>query len=150
MLGRLLNGSQKRYNFHALRIHRAILRSELVKACELRGIPIHYNKKFKGVDSETSTGATVEFEDGEKVTAEFVIGCDGIHSRVRNHLQAVQPTFSGLMGVMGKVMEPELECLQQKTKPYLPAMLFGANGSFAIMPSSFDGKEIGYFATRSR
>lgn len=26
-------------------------------------------------------------------------------------------------------------------------MLFGANGSFAIMPASFDGKEVGYFAT---
>ncbi|KAG4277777.1 hypothetical protein FPRO04_07020 [Fusarium proliferatum] len=147
VLGKFLNGSQKQYNFAALRIKRSIVHDELLAACERRGIPVHYERKFKGIASETDQGATALFEDGEEVTAGFVIGCDGIHSKVRNHIEAVKPVFSGLMGIMGSTMEAELTSMHAESHPSLPSMMFGANGSFAIMPSSFDGKNIGYFAT---
>lgn len=147
VLGKFHNGSQKLYNFQALRIHRVTLHNELLKVCDQRGIPIHYQKIFKRVVSETATQATVEFEDGEVVTAEFVVGCDGIHSKVRGHIQDVQPTFSGLMDISGTAMEPELESMRGATRPHLPAMLYGANGAFAVMPASFDGQELGYFTT---
>lgn len=90
---------------------------------------------------------SISFSDGEKVTVHYVVGADGIHSHVRNHLapNAEAPHFSGLMGVMGHVMAHELENIKHGFG--LPAMLFGDSGSFAIMPSSFSGDEIGYFAT---
>ncbi|KAF4944281.1 hypothetical protein FSARC_14714 [Fusarium sarcochroum] len=147
VLGKFLNGSQKHYNFSALRIKRSIVHDELLAACQQRGIPIHYGKKFKSILSETNENVTAVFEDGEEVSAGFVVGCDGIHSRVRNHIEVVRPEFSGLMGIMGSVMEANLPLMQEVSRPSLPSMMFGANGSFAIMPSSFDGKEIGYFAT---
>lgn len=51
------------------------------------------------------------------------------------------------MGVMGAVMAENLQSLTAEHGLQLPPMLFGANGSFAIMPASFGGKEVGYFAT---
>ena len=146
VLGTFLNGSQKEYNFHALRIHRAILHDELLAACKQRGIPIYFDRKFKRIVSETDASVTVEFEGGNTVAADFVVGCDGIHSKVRSHIKEVTPEFSGLMGIMGMVMRPDLDSLHQAVKTR-PAMMFGDTGSFAIMPSSFDGEEIGYFAT---
>ncbi|EWG44915.1 hypothetical protein FVEG_05878 [Fusarium verticillioides 7600] len=147
VLGKFLNGSQKHYNFSALRIKRSLVHDELLAACEQRGILIHYEKKFERIVSETDENATALFEDGEEVTAGFVIGCDGIHSKVRNYIQVARPEFSGLMGIMGSVMEEELTLMHATSRPPLPSMMFGANASFAIMPSSFDGKEIGHFAT---
>jgi 2-polyprenyl-6-methoxyphenol hydroxylase-like FAD-dependent oxidoreductase len=147
-LGTFLNGSQKEYSFSALRIHRVILHDELVRACGERGIEVHHGKKFVRVE-ETDKGVVVEFEDGEKVEGEYLVGCDGIHSKVRDHIRAVTPEFSGLMGIMGTVDEADLDAMHvaQKQKLPTPCMLFGATGSFAIMPSNFSGSEVGYFAT---
>jgi 2-polyprenyl-6-methoxyphenol hydroxylase-like FAD-dependent oxidoreductase len=101
-----------------------------------------------GVKEEHENGATVLFEGGEVVAAEFVVGTDGIHSRIRPFIDPhTEPQFSGLMGVMGTVMAENLQSLASDHGLQLPSMLFRANGSFAIMPASFDGKEVGYFAT---
>ncbi|KAF2105103.1 salicylate hydroxylase [Rhizodiscina lignyota] len=144
-LGKFLNGSIKEYHYPALRIHRTIVREALRKKVEEVGIPMYYEKKCTKVVGEDDNSATVEFADGEKVTADFVVGADGIHSHVRQFIHPCEPEFSGLMGIMAQVDASELRDIDHGLQ--LPAMLFGEKGSFAIMPSSFDGKEIGYFAT---
>lgn len=147
-LGQFFNGNEKIYDYRALRIHRSIVRGTLVEELEHQGIPIKYGKKCLGVKAEGQKSAVVEFEGGENVEAEFVIGCDGIHSTIRPFLAPnTTPEFSGLIGVMGCVDRSELESLKNGHGLHLPNMLFGSNGAFAIMPSSFDGNEIGYFAT---
>lgn len=50
------------------------------------------------------------------------------------------------MGVTGTVIADDLSKAAQDYKMHLLCMLFGASGSFAIMPASRDGREIGYFA----
>ena len=146
MLGRLLNGSQNKYNFKAVRIHRLIVRNELLKEVGRQMIPIHFDKKCIGIVEETAHSATVGFQDGERVQADFVIGADGLHSRIRPHIaENTEPKFSGLMGVMGTVMGDRLQDIDHNLE--LPCMLFGQSGSFAIMPASFSGNEVGYFAT---
>ena len=88
------------------------------------------------------------FEGGETVEAEFVVGTDGIHPRIRSFITPEStPQFSGLMGVMGTAMAENLQSLKDDHGLQLPAMLFGASDSFAIMPASFNGEEVGYFAT---
>ena len=147
-LGVFLNGSQKVYNYEAVRIHRTIVRDVLREHCAHHGLKIHYGKRYVGLtEDEGSKTVTVEFADGETVTSDFVIGADGIHSHIRQHLapNTEQPHFSGLMGVMGTVMASELEGISHPFK--LPSMMFGAKGSFAIMPASYTGDEVGYFAT---
>ena len=148
-LGVFLNGSQKVYNYQALRIHRTVVQDALREQCQAQGIPIYYGMKctYLVEDEGPSETVTVKFTDGKSTTANFVIGADGIHSSIRSHLapEAPAPHFSGLMGIMGTVMASEL---QDISHPFnLPAMLFGDTGSFAIMPASYSGDEVGYFAT---
>jgi 2-polyprenyl-6-methoxyphenol hydroxylase-like FAD-dependent oxidoreductase len=146
-LGSFLNGSQKRYNYQAIRIHRTHVRDALRNQCKAQGIEIHYEKRCTSVSEDGGNTATVSFADGETATADFVIGADGIHSNVRNLVasDAEAPHFSGLMGIGGHVSTVELGHIKPSFS--LPALLLGDSGSFGIMPSSFLGDEIGYFAT---
>ncbi|GAM38855.1 salicylate hydroxylase [Talaromyces pinophilus] len=154
-MGYVFHGSSELYNFPALRIKRSILREELVRIVKREGVPIYWNKKCVRIVSETAAtttqtngSATAEFSDGEKVEADFVIGADGIHSRIRSFIapDVGDPTFTGLTGITGTIHADELGDLQEKARLHVPCMLFGANGSIGILPSSFDGKEIEWFA----
>lgn len=154
-MGYVFHGSSELYNFPALRIKRSILREELVRIVKRESIPIYWNKKCVHIVSETAAtttqtngSATVEFSDGEKVEAEFIIGADGIHSRVRQFIapDVGDPTFTGLMGITGTIHADELGDLQEKAGLHVPCMLFGANGSIGILPSTADGKDIEWFA----
>ncbi|ORY45109.1 FAD/NAD(P)-binding domain-containing protein [Rhizoclosmatium globosum] len=63
-----------------------LLRSEfhevIMKASHTRGIKTYATKKFVSL-TEHDSEVTVTFADGSTVTADFVIGADGINSRVR-------------------------------------------------------------------
>jgi 2-polyprenyl-6-methoxyphenol hydroxylase-like FAD-dependent oxidoreductase len=52
---------------------------------------------------ERDNGVRVVFEDGSTADGDFVVGCDGIHSRTRHFLdpQAPTPTYTGLIGCGG-------------------------------------------------
>ncbi|MBT5111313.1 MAG: NAD(P)-binding protein [Rhodospirillaceae bacterium] len=56
---------------------------------------IERNRKLVGLN-QTEDGVTLEFEDGEPVTADVVIGADGVHSVVREALLGVEsPRWTG-------------------------------------------------------
>lgn len=154
-IGFVFHGNSELYNFPSLRIKRSILKEELVRLVKREGIPIYWGKKCVHVVSETAATApqssgsvTVEFSDGEKVSAGFVVGADGIHSRVRPFIapDVGDPTFDGLMGITGTIHADELGDLQEKAGLHIPSVLFGAKGSIGILPSTSDGKEVEWFA----
>ncbi|KAK4960870.1 hypothetical protein LTR66_012824 [Elasticomyces elasticus] len=74
----------KEYNFQALRVHRTIIRDVLRAELERQDVPVVYSKRCVSVinDDATKDIVTVAFEGGERITANFVIGADGIHSRI--------------------------------------------------------------------
>lgn len=147
LLATVLNGSYDEYNYPALRIKRTALRGELLRQLQVQGVPIYYDKKCARISEETDASATVEFEDGEAVTAEFIVGADGIHSRVRPFVRprGSRAMFQGLAGISGTFKLSDLPDVD--TDVHYPCMLYGAKGSFAIMPASADGDEVSYFAT---
>lgn len=142
----VLNGSQKKYGYKALRVSRGIVRQTLMQAVQEQGIELHFNSKC--VDIRETDRATViaTFADGREEEADFLIGADGIHSRVRNYIapEAV-PTFSGLMGVGGSL--PRAKLPQPGRDMYMPSMILGKLNSFAFMPSNYAGDRVGFFAT---
>jgi salicylate hydroxylase/6-hydroxynicotinate 3-monooxygenase len=84
---------EARYGAPYLTLHRGDLHEALVsivpEAC------VHLGKKLIAIDAR---GARVElcFSDGSEVEADAVIGADGVHSLVRDHVTAPQePRFIG-------------------------------------------------------
>jgi 2-polyprenyl-6-methoxyphenol hydroxylase-like FAD-dependent oxidoreductase len=75
----------------ALRILREELLRALLSAVGKMRIEIIYGRKLVGIRDEVDQEKVVGiFEDGEEVNADFVLGCDGIHSAVRT--QYVEPS----------------------------------------------------------
>lgn len=61
---------------------------------------VHFGKRLVGLVEGQGEGEGVrcEFEDGEVVVADVVVGCDGIRSRVKEYVSQcdLQPRFSGM------------------------------------------------------
>lgn len=74
-------------------MHRGDLHSGLLSAVPAERI--HLGRKFKDI-SQRDGKVTFTFEDGGSETADILIACDGVHSRVRELvLQVVDANFSG-------------------------------------------------------
>ena len=74
---------KKKFGYTSVAIHRAALQKIL-----LENIPkgkIHLGKEF-ACFTETNTQITTSFQDGTSVVSNYVLGADGIHSKVRNQL----------------------------------------------------------------
>lgn len=78
-------------------LHRAHFLDELVK--EVPAQCAHFNKRLHSLE-ETKDEVALHFQDGTTVTADVVIGADGVHSKVRDFLlgaEAGKPVFSGAL-----------------------------------------------------
>ena len=65
------------------------------------GIPIRFGARLTGITTEPAVHAT--FADGHRASADILIGCDGIGSPTRTHIDAhaPNPRYSGLVGLGG-------------------------------------------------
>ncbi|KAH8812066.1 putative salicylate hydroxylase [Xylogone sp. PMI_703] len=62
----------------------------------------HFGKRLERLE-ELSDGVHLYFEDGTTVIADVVVGCDGIHSKVKesmlpDEVESTKPRFSGMYG----------------------------------------------------
>lgn len=67
-----------------------------------RGIAIEYGKRL--VDAvDGAEGVRARFADGSEATADILIGCDGVRSRVRRQIdpESPSPAYAGLIGTGG-------------------------------------------------
>ncbi|GCE28897.1 FAD-dependent oxidoreductase [Dictyobacter alpinus] len=71
-------------------IKRIPLSNILTDEVERRGIPIFRGKKLSDIKTTSQGGVVASFEDGSSTTGDFLVGCDGVHSRTR---QLLYPTF---------------------------------------------------------
>lgn len=74
-----------------LTFHRKELLALLAE--EIRGADVRFGKKFVRY-TQDDEGVKIEFEDGTVERAGLVIGCDGIHSRVRRAMFGVESRLS--------------------------------------------------------
>ena len=115
-----------------LRLQRNVARQELVDEAKRCGIEIRFEMKCVGIEHKHDCGATVIFENGQKVVAGLVVGADGIHSPVRSHIDiSVEPAFNGQIAVIG-ITKNNL------TSSHLPEnyMMLGLAGAFAMIQIS--------------
>ncbi|KUJ12998.1 FAD/NAD(P)-binding domain-containing protein [Mollisia scopiformis] len=69
----------------ALRILREELLRALLRALSRKGVVVSYGYKLVAMKDESfEKEVTAVFENGEEIKADFVLGCDGVHSAVRS------------------------------------------------------------------
>lgn len=118
----------------------------------------HFNKRVQSVEA-SSAGVRLTFQDGEVVEADYVIGCDGIHSVVRDHVLAshqlpkVDPQFSGTWAYRGiiKYLDFKQVIAELGHDPELadvPQMLLGKDKHILTFPIR-KGEEINIVAFKS-
>ena len=136
-------GHQDVYGYNALRIYRNILIAELRQMVQEQGIPIQYGRKFSHVTAEDESGVRFTFSDGSEESTEVLIGVDGIHSKVRQHiLPNIVPAYYGVLGVTYAFPASKLRLPHsQKNYPF-PASIHGKNGAFVLAPQNADGTEM--------
>lgn len=90
----------------ALRMLRKDLQNSLLAAVENAGIITNYGSKLASLrDDVTKDKITAEFENGDSVQADFIVGCDGIHSAVRSKYvePARKPIYTDTAGTYSVV-----------------------------------------------
>ena len=146
-IGTIWTGNEAKYGYRAVRVARSHVRHTLLDLAKERGVPIRYGMECVEVEDGGEKGrATITFASGQKETADFVIGADGLHSRVRHLIDpSCNTQFSGQMGIGGQVERAKLGGLTDNM--LLPAIIVGKNSSFMFMPCTFAADKIGVFAT---
>lgn len=87
-------------------VHRAHFLDELVK-----GVPAeraHFNKRVQSIEEKEGSPVILHFKDGTTVTADAVVGADGIHSSTREFIlgerdMSVRSVFAGSVAYRGLV-----------------------------------------------
>jgi salicylate hydroxylase len=96
--------SVERYGFPYITIHRGDLHSVIAQAL-LQAKPgaIHLDHKCIGL-SQSNSHVELRFQHGAPVRAKLVVGADGVHSVVREHLfGALKPEFCGIIAWRGVI-----------------------------------------------
>ena len=105
-----------------------------------RGIRVEFGKRLVGAE-DTGEGVGATFADGTAATGDFLIGCDGVHSRVRTIIDplAPAPRYAGLLGTGGYVRDVDVA-----TPPGAYEMIFGKRAFFGYTVAP--DREVWWFA----
>jgi FAD-dependent urate hydroxylase len=107
----------------------------------MRGIRVEHGKRLTDIHDDTPDGVRAEFSDGSEAVADVLVGCDGVHSTVRQliDVRAPAPEYAGLLGTGGFARGVAVN-----TAPGTYEMIFGKRAFFgyALAPD----REVWWFA----
>lgn len=113
-------------------VRRGTLSAALREAAEAVGVRFEFAKALESVEALPG-GVIARFRDGTAVTGPFIVGADGIHSRVRQTCfpNAPNPVYTGVIN-LGGVAHTDLRSTGNAMH-----MIFGRRGFFgyAVRPS---------------
>ncbi|PRP75900.1 hypothetical protein PROFUN_15462 [Planoprotostelium fungivorum] len=142
LIGEVLQGGGKLV-YPCLSIHRTELIHTLHDAAEKLGVKFLFSKKAVRVE-ETEKEATVYFEDGTNLTADLIVGFDGIHSKMRAHVignDSIKPRYTGQTGIAASAQKANIR-FPSGGDYRLPYAIFGQKGLFAIFSSDSKGEAV--------
>ncbi|WP_202935022.1 FAD-dependent oxidoreductase [Halorussus amylolyticus] len=80
-------------------VKRGLLTKTLREAAIDRGVTVEFGKRLTDVETPNDDVAIAYFDDGTEAHGDFLIGCDGIHSRTRRSIlpSAPDPEYTGIV-----------------------------------------------------
>lgn len=131
-------------------ITRAALHRVLIERAQAEGIPVHYGKKFLGLNDTMGQPVRVVFADGSQVEGDFVVGADGIRSLVRQAAlpDAPPPVYTGLLspGGFSPCLDPDVVPRSNQRVHFI----FGQKGFFGYFNTvTPDGPKTLWWSTAS-
>lgn len=102
-------GGVERYAEPTITLRRSLLHKILIEAAEGLGVTIEYGRRISSI-SQDGGRVVAGFEDGTRAEAGALLGADGVHSVVREHVVPgnAGPAYSRLVFFAGFVDDPEL------------------------------------------
>lgn len=127
-LGRPLDGG-----LVALTMKRSLMAALLEREAERRGIPVRRGAEVVAV-SNTSDHVEAALTDGSVLTADLLVGADGVHSRVRQAIDAQSPAarYVGLTNFGGITRNSSIAA---ELEPEAWHFIFGSQAFFGAHPT---------------
>ena len=91
VLARYRAGNVEKYRWPSVATSRTVLHRILMEETSRQGIQVEYHKRLKELSTVDRGKMLASFEDGTAARGDFLVGADGVHSRVR---QVIFPTQS--------------------------------------------------------
>ena len=102
-LGEVRNGVAPGQGAVSVIVKRGALHRILREAAQRQGVPIAWGKTLTDIDVTADQKVIARFADGTTARGDFLVGCDGIHSRTRQIIapNAPKPSYTGLISCGG-------------------------------------------------
>src|SRR5215471_105964 len=101
--GEVRNGARPEVAAPSIVARRGTLNRILLEEATRQGIKVAFGKKLHGIEMTGKQGVIATFADGTTGPGDFLIGCDGIHSRTRQIINpgAPAPQYTGQISTGG-------------------------------------------------
>ena len=140
-LGEVPNGMTLADGTSSITVQRASLHRVLRQEAERHGIPIMDGHRAIAVETLARGAALARFDDGSEITADVVVGADGLWSRTRRAVDpdAPRPRFTRMLSIGGLASVPSVG-----PTPQTFHMVFGRRAFFGFSVTA--SREVYWFA----
>jgi 2-polyprenyl-6-methoxyphenol hydroxylase-like FAD-dependent oxidoreductase len=110
-LGSINRDMKARFGQPAVNMRRAMLNEALVDKAWSSCVEVYFEKRLAKIEDRSDRAIVATFTDGSTAEGDFLIGADGVHSMVRQHVipGGPRPFDTGLVGFGGFVPRSVLE-----------------------------------------
>jgi 2-polyprenyl-6-methoxyphenol hydroxylase-like FAD-dependent oxidoreductase len=128
-LGSVGRNMAQRFGQPSVSLRRAVLNEAIIEKAWSSCVELYFEKRLTRIEDRPDQPIIAHFTDGSSAEGDFLIGADGVHSAVRDHVVpgGPKPFDTGLLGFGGFVPRSLLDAAG--AGPSL-AMTFGRSGFF--------------------